>query len=336
METAVLLGLYARLIPFDTFLLSLLFPRVVTFDTSEIAFDKLHQTHKLAPFVSPLVAGKPRKADGSVLKKFKPAYVKPKNAIDPERVLTRKAGESLGAPLSAGDRVNAIRMDTLDEQRKMILNRLEWMAAQLLRTGKITVSGEDYPTVEVDFGRDTDHTVQLSGGARWTESATRDPNGDLEDWMGLLDAPCTHIIFGKNAFSLYMDDAKSEKMLNRDFGSTTTLAMEPQQMMAAYRGRLGAGGPEVWTYSGWYEDDAGVKQFFIDEDEVMLVSTAGGGVRAHGAILDAKAEYQALELFPKSWVSDDPAVEYLMTQSAPLPVMPLIDSTLCATVTGAS
>ncbi len=336
METSVLIGLYAHMLTFDTFLLNLLFPRVVTFDTSEIAFDKLHQTHKLAPFVSPLVAGKARKADGSTLKKFKPAYLKPKNAVDPERVLTRKAGEAIGGSLTAEQRVNAIRMDILDEQRRMVLNRMEWMAAQILRTGKVTVAGEDYPTVEVDFGRDTDHTVALSGGARWTESATRDPAGDLEDWMLLLEAPCTHIIFGKTAFSLFLADSKTEKMLNRDFGSTTTLAMEPSQMMAAYRGRLGAGGPEVWTYNGWYENDSGVRTNYIADDEVLLVSTAGGGVRAHGAILDAKAGYQALDLFPKNWVSEDPAVEYLMTQSAPLPVMPLIDSTLCAKVTGAS
>lgn len=336
MDTVVLIGLFSQMQVFDPFLLNLLFGRVVTFGTSEIAFDKLSTTHKLAPFVSPLVAGKARPADGSTLMKFKPAYVKPKNVVDPERILSRKAGEAIGGSLSPEARGNAIRMDILDEQRRMILNRMEWMAAQLLRTGAVVVEGEDYPTVEVNFGRDSNNTVALTGGARWTEASTRDPLEDLEDWMQLLEAPCTHIIFGKTAFKLFISDERVKTALNKDFGSDTVLSMTPQEMFAAYRGRLGAGGPEVWTYSGWYQNDAGTKTNYIGDDEVLLVSTAGGGVRAHGAILDGKANYAEMEMFPKNWVSDDPAVEYLMTQSAPLPVMPLINSTLCAKVTGAS
>ena len=45
-----------------------------------------------------------------------------------------------------------------------------------------------------------------------------------------------------------------------------------------------------------------------------------GGVRGFGAIRDKRAGLQALEVFSKMWEEEDPSVEYLMSQSAPLMV----------------
>ena len=44
------------------------------------------------------------------------------------------------------------------------------------------------------------------------------------------------------------------------------------------------------------------------------------GVKAFGAILDKKASFQPLPIFPKMWDEDDPSATILMTQSAPLMV----------------
>ncbi len=332
LTTETLMGVYSSMIMHDTFLLNLFCPNVVTFDTSEIDFDVLLEDHTLAPFVSPLVAGKPHIQKGSTRRKLKPAYVKPKDIVDPEHVMKRRHGELPGGSLTAEQRADAIRVDILLNQRKRIFTRMEWMIAQLLKTGKIVVSGEDYPEVEVDFGRSGNNTVTLTSGARWSESSTRTPNDDIEDWLSLLDAPCTHIIFGKNAWKNYAADSTTKDLINDRRGSDTKLAMEPSQMLASFKGRLGASGPELWTYTGWYHDDAGAKQTFVAENEVLLASSAAGGTRAYGAILDAEAGYRPAELFPKNWVEKDPPVEYIMTQSAPMPVIPLINSTLKAQV----
>lgn len=331
METTVLLGIISRLLPYDAFLLNLMFPEVVTFETGSIAFDRIFQDHTLAPFVSPLVAGKANTQEGAVQKTFKPAYVKPKDVLDPSRVLKRRPGEAIGGALTAGARRDAIVVDILDGQRQRIINRMEWMAAQLLRTGQITVSGESYKTAVVDFGRATNHTVTLTDTARWGESA-EDPVADLEDWMDRLDAPCTHIVMGNGAFSKFTKNADVKELINSRRGSDTTLEMAPAAMKASYKGRLGGAGPEIWVYSGFYIDEAGAKQKYVADNQVILVSQGATGVRAHGAILDKAAGYQALEFFPKVWDENDPSVEYCMTQSAPLPVLPLINSTLCANV----
>ena len=331
MDTTTLLGIIARLSTYDTFLLNLMFPEVVNFETESIAFDRIFQDHTLAPFVSPMVAGQANNSQGAIQKTFKPAYVKPKDVLDPERVLKRRPGEAIGGALSAGQRRDAIVVDTLDEQRQRVINRMEWMSAQLLRTGKIVVSGEGYKTAEVDFGRLSANTITLLSDARWGESAA-DPLGDLEDWMDRMDAPCTHIIMGSAAFNKFIKNDDVKELVNSRRGSDTELEMAPAVMKAAFRGRLGGAGPEIWTYTGWYIDENGSKQKFIGDHDVLLVSQGATGVRAHGAIMDKKAGYQALEFFPKTWENEDPSVEYMMTQSAPLPVLPLINSTVCATV----
>ena len=164
-DTETLLEVVRGLAPFETFLLNLFFPRLVTFDTSAISFDAVDEDMRLAPFVSPLVAGKVMKTQGGTLKSFKPAYLKPKDVVDPERVLMRRPGESIGGSLSAAARRNAIIADILDSHRQKILRRLEYMAAQVLLKGKVIVEGEDYPTVEVDYGRAPGNTVALLGGA---------------------------------------------------------------------------------------------------------------------------------------------------------------------------
>ena len=331
MDTTTLLGIISRLTPYDVFLLNLIFSEVVTFDTAEIGFDKIFQDHTLAPFVSPMLAGKANTQEGALQKTFRPAYVKPKDVVDPQRVLRRRPGEAIGGSMTAEARRNAIVVDILDEQRQRITNRLEWMASSLLRTGQIVVSGESYKTSVVDFGRAAGNTVTLLTDARWGQSA-EDPLGDLQDWMDRMDAPCTHIIFGNGAFTKFAKNADVKELINTRRGSDTTLELAPAKMKAAYRGRLGGAGPELWTYSGWYIDEEGNQVKFVQDNEVILVSQGATGVRAFGAILDGKANYQALEYFPKVWQNEDPAVEFCMTQSAPLPVLPLINSTVCATV----
>lgn len=329
--TTELLSAVSKLDPFTPFLLDLLFPEVVTFDSEEIAFDKIEQDLTLAPFVSPYVAGKPCREKGGAVRSFVAPNLKPKDVVKPDRALKRRPGEDIGGTLTAEQRMNAIRMDILDEHRQKILRRQEWMAAQFLRTGKIIVEGEQYPRAEVDFGRHNNHTATLSSGARWSESTSK-PVEDIEDWMQMLDAPATHIIFGRGAFRFALQNEEFKDLLESRRGSETTLEMAPTANLAAFRGRFGGAGPELWSYTGYWKDAAGAKQLFIPDNGVAVVSTGVSGVRAYGGILDGKAGYRGMELFPKNWESEDPAVEWIMTQSRPLPVPRLPDATLYATV----
>lgn len=330
-ETTTLLNAVSELDRFSPFLLNLLFQEVVTFGTEEIAFDKIELDETLAPFVSPYVAGKPNREKGGALRSFVPPTIKPKDVVKPDRALKRQPGEGMNGELTPAQRMNAVRMDILDNHRRQILRRMEWMAAQFLRTGKIVVEGEDYPKAEVDFGRDANHTIALTGGAVWG-SGTDSPVDDLEDWFQMMAAPCTHVLFGRSAFRKALMNEEFKDLVESRRGSDTEFEIAPSTNLASYRGRFGGAGPELWSYTGYWRDADGNKQLFIPDDGVACVSTGAGGVRAYGAILDNKAGYRPLELFPKNWESEDPPVEYLMTQSRGMPVPRLADATLFATV----
>lgn len=331
-ETETLLGVYTELDPFTPFLLDLLCQTKVEFEDESISFDKLSSDKKLAPFVSPMVAGKALRSNGGNKHAFSPAYVKPKNFLDPKRVVKRQPGEAIGGQLSTSQRRQAILVDTLDEQRKKIKRREEWMVAQIIQTGKVIVKGEDYPTSEVDFQRDPDLTIDISGGAAAWDKGTAKPVDDLEDWFALMMAPATHVIFGRGAYRKFIQSEQAKDMLDSRRGSDTELEMAPSTQLASFKGRLGGSGPECWTYAGYYTDADGAKQLFIPDNGVAIVSTGSEGLRAYGAILDGEADYVATEYWPKNWVEKDPGVEQVMTQSAPLPCFMEIDGLAFATV----
>lgn len=330
-DTDTLLSVVAGLAPFEAFLIKLFFPNLVTFDTSTISFDLVAEDMRLAPFVSPLVAGKVMKDKGGSLKSFKPAYLKPKNVVDPERVLMRRPGEAIGGRLSAGARRNAIIADILQEHRKKVMRRLEHMAAQVLLTGKVVVTGEDYPTVEVDYGRAAGNTVALIGGARWGE-ATAQPLDDIEAWAALAEAPITTLVMDRLAYRNFVKNDEVKKLLDGRRNSRSEMEVGPDAgRLYSYKGTLGSD-IEVWVYSGYYRDEDGNKVNYLPDNTVIAGSAALDGVQAFGAILDPEAGYQAMEMFPKNWISDDPAAEFVMTQSAPLMIPRRVNAVVTATV----
>jgi hypothetical protein len=66
-------------------------------------------------------------------------------------------------------------------------------------------------------------------------------------------------------------------------------------------------------------------------DNTVIGVGAVGGVRAYGAILDFE-QFNAVEVFWKTWRENDPSVEYLMCQSAPILVPTRINASMRATV----
>ncbi|PPC77933.1 phage capsid protein [Pokkaliibacter plantistimulans] len=316
-STLQLLGVYRQLDRNETFLLNLLVQDVVTFEESEIAFDVVIEDMSLAPFCSPKVAGIILREQGGELRKFKPAYVKMKDVIDPERVMKRRPGEAFTGTMTALARRDALVTELVERHKKKLRRREEWMLAELLRQGGVTVEGEEYPAVYVDYHRDADKTVALTGAAKW-DQLTADPNSDFEDWFARLEAPATHVIFGAGAFRKLMASEQADKLIDTRRGSDTKIELAPTEHFASYRGRFGGSGPELWTYTGWYKDDQGNKQLYIPTNGLVIVSTAFGAARTYGAIRDGKAGYKALEYFPKNFEQDDPSEEYLLGQSAPL------------------
>lgn len=309
------------------------FTRVVASDRQEILFETLDiDNRKLAPFVAPNVQGRVMRSQGFSARTFRPAYVKPKHVVDPTKAIQRMFGEPLLGGMSQGQRFDAQVANNLRQEREMIERRWDWMAARAMIDGSVTVSGDDYPTVVVNFNRDASLTITLSGTARWDQLATADPLTDLgsasDAAFAVGNAPITDIVFGTNAWKYFLKNAQVLFLLNNqyrgsssDFQRTTLVPPGNFQQMGYVGGPTG--NFTLWRYSNWYSDvDSNgrlTRKEFLDPKQVVGFGGSMQGVAAFGAIMDADADFlTAATIFPKMWKNDDPSVVYTMSQSAPL------------------
>lgn len=333
-DIAVLNRVVAELPAPAPFLLNSFFPTMQTEESEEIHFDVDSGRRRLAPFVSPIVAGQVVQSQGYTTKSFKPAYIKDKRVFDSNRPFQCAIGEKIGGALSPAQRQQLALARDLEDQISMLTRRQEVMAAEVLRTGKITVEGDLYPKVEVNFGRHADLTpVALASTARWGQSAAK-PLENLQDWSLLVTkhsgATASTVIMDAKSYATFAADPAVKELLDRFRGQA---ALNPTVLGEGGRFMGSIGNFDIWVYAGWYEHPStGELTPFLPNGTVIITSPDLEGVRAYGAIKDEKAGFQALPFFSKSWLEEDPAVRYLLLQSAPLIVPYRVNASLCATV----
>ena len=246
-----------------SFLLDTFFKSIQTEDNEEIHFDVDQSKPRLVPFVSPLVEGKVVDTAGFETRSFKPAYVKDKRRFDPNAPLKRMIGETIGGCLKPMDRREAALGRMLNDQLENLTRREEVMSAEALRMGKITVSGENYPTQIIDFQRDNSLTQVLTGDTRWGEAGVKVLD-NIEDWAGLIQmksgAAARTIVMDPLAWRLLKNDEHVERLLDIRRGSASTLTIDPLVRdqgndKARYAGSVGDF--DFWVYNDAYVDDFG-------------------------------------------------------------------------------
>lgn len=334
-STNYMMGIRESLKRPSTFLLNRYFPFIQTETSEEIHFDVIDRTRRLAPFVSPVVAGKVVQASGHTTKTFKPAYIKAKTPWDPNRPLKRAAGESIGGAMSPMERLEMLMVQTMIEHDEMVFRRMEVMASEALRAGTVTVQGDDYPTQVVDFGRQAALTKTLTSGDRWGEMGVS-PLGDINRWaleaLQASGAKPVDVTLDIDAWNLLIADEAFKTRLDTRWVDNAVMSLGgPNAQGGTYMGTVD--GFNFFVYADWYIDPAdGQEKPILPSHTVILSGQALEGAQAFGAIRDEAAGYQALPIFPKSWVEQDPAVRYVMSQSAPLVVPTRVNHSLCVTV----
>ena len=319
-------------------LLQRYFPVQIAQATEFINFDIITKTRRIAPFVHPRVAGKVVKDQGYQTKTFQPAYIKPKSEFDPAKALERIAGEPIGGNLSPQQRQDANVRRMLQEHLDMIDRRLEVMAAEALRLGQVTVVGDEYPSSVVDFTRDAALEPATLGGTNVWDNAASTPLDNLLDWSLLTlqksGVAARDAIMGVDAYKNFRKHASVTTRLDtRNVTGATAAPNAPFEEGLTFVGVID--GFNIFVYAGWYVDPAdGVEKEIFGAKEVVLASSGIEGVQAFGAIKDAAASggLVAVPYFPKMWVDNDPGVQWLMTQSAPLIVPTRVNASLKAQV----
>jgi len=341
-STASLLGVLREMEPPSSYWLDLCFPRTILFDEEYIDFGKISDTRKIAPLVVPTAQGRPIYSAAERLARVKPAYVKPKDPVSATRVIQRAAG--LGelnneTRWSPQQRYQAIVADILRVHRRAIERRWEWLAAQAVLYGAVTLEDEAYPKTVVDFERAAGHSVTLGVGSRWGDAGVSILS-DIESWKDTVrqasfGGPTNRLTVGTSAWAVMREDEEIRDMLTldlRSYNAGLNLNLGVREGLDVERVGSVNGTTEIYVYSDYYHDVDGSVVPFMDPRDVVLTGPNVQGVRCFGAIQDIDAQLQALAMFPKMWKQEDPSATFIMTQSAPLMVPINPNNTLRARV----
>lgn len=326
-STTALQGITRSLLRPQSFLIDRYFGAIVESDKEEVAIDIELHDEQLAPFVAPTVEGKIMRELGFNTDVFKPAYIKIKTPLAPYKSIKRAIGERIGGGEVTAQQRQEIRVAyTLTRHQQRIVRRLEALAAEALREGQVTVSGEDYETKVVSFGRSPNLRITLTGTNRWGEAGSN-PIKDIEDWaQAVFDASgavIDEITFGGKSWDRFRTDQRVKDLLDirrADAAGPLNIGpLPPSSTGAIYVGSIG--NFKFFRYAGAYKDAAGQRHRHIPDNGVMGVDSLNfQGVRYYGAIMDEEAGLKPSANFVKSWLQPDPSVRMVMTQTAPLVV----------------
>lgn len=326
----------------QSFLLDKFFTQVSQSEEEIIYFDVEPGVRRMAPFVSPLVEGKLVEGQGFTTSNFTPAYIKDKRVFDPKKPLRRAIGEQIGGKMSAADRAQLNLVRELLDQTQMLTRRLEWMGAQSLIAGQYTVSGEGFKPVNINFGRDASLTIQLAGGNTWNWGTNPNvtPDQNISDWcltvLQKSGAVITDIVFDPTAWKQLKqyNDKSATKFIDLARAKDVDINLDPLLYTPKKGGQfMGTMGMlRLWVYADWYTDSNGTEQPMLPANTVIGCCDDLMGVRHFGAIADEEADFQAVQMWAKSWLKKDPAQRLLLMQSAPLVVPYRPNASFCATV----
>ena len=338
-ETHELLEVLTNIPPLPSYFLDTFFRAEHLSDSEFIDFDLVDRGRRLAPFVAPNVQGQPMLQNGYSTRQFKPAYIKPKDPVDPRRVLLRRAGEAYGGSMSPQQREDAIIADIQVSHRDMIHRTWEWMAAQAIIDGQVVVEGENYPSRTVQFGRSAANSDVLTGTAMWSNPTTAKPLDDVKRWATQVQrsgVKANRLTLSPDSAAAFFatDQVKAEFETRR--GTSFGQNFERNDLSGdtvTYHGVL-PGGIEVVTYSDIYEDNMGDEQPFMPSNVALLTGNPDG-LRAFGAVMDRKAEWRSVPIFQKMYEQEDPSGLFLLSQSAPLMIPRRPNATYKATVMAA-
>ena len=327
-STEFLLGVMRDFKPLPNFWLQF-FPTAYFSETENIEWSKITPDRTLAHFD---------------MEGIRAPLVKQKDMVIADNMTGRRAdlGE-IGQlePMSPEERYLATIGSILEQHRDAIMRRWEWMAAEALLKGSITLSRDVRSSDIFDFKRDANLTVTLTGTALWDGSAAKIID-NLDDWSSLMNnanfgGEPDYLILGKKAWRAFRGDANIKEFLDKDYRNTSNSSIDlgvGSGINVSFKGRI-SGTLEVWLYNDYYREADRAVVPFMDEKDILMVGRNVAGVRAFGAIPCRGASLRPLAIFPKMWSSNDPSGLFLMTQSAPLMIPINPNNTLKATVVSA-
>lgn len=277
--------------PKETFLLDTFFSNKLPVADSEwVSVEYKKGRRLLAPYIVEGAKAVTLEREGSQVKMYNAPMLGMRRVITSKDLSRRMFGETpVYSEYTAAERADRILAEDFEELISAIQTKKNYMAAELLQTGKIIVEGyaDDGSTIRadtIDFNMSNVSTVNNSWATANTDiykdiynavNKIAEEVGELPDIM----------VVGKNVEQYILSNKTTEKWLmipNAQYANFANLSPKYLSPQARYIGRINALGLEVYSYLGTYFDGTSVKPF-IDED-TAIIGIGGRGKQVLGAV----------------------------------------------------
>lgn len=300
----------------------------------------------LAPFVSPLVPGKPVGLSGSRVTAFTPTYISLVTPVQQDGGTSSKnEGRAHNWSPDPMVRHGQNRRDITETHLTRIRRTHEFMRAMATIRGYVDTESEDAPAERINFGRDPSLTVTTTSGTHWGDAGVSilDFLEQLIERQGTIDGgySAKTVLLGRRSAAFVRQsmrkDGELKDLVDRRFGVESTLVrgLSPYSTIRDM-GNLN-GLVDLVEYSESFRGfDANGNRVWIkplQDNEICLIGAEFEGVDAFGSIQDLAAQFKAVDIFGRNYIAEGtPQREIVSHQSAPIMVPVNPNATLLAKV----
>ena len=318
-----------------TFLRDRYFSNRKTYNTAKIDVDVIGKgNRKMAPFVHPKIGGKVMDREGYKTNSYEAPEVSPMRVTTAEDMLNRLPGETIYNGKSPEARAAEQLGEDLAYLDEKIARREEWMCAEALFNGAITISGDGYNGEVISYwSAEAENKPFTELATKWTaeEVTAKTIAKDLRDikrkvTLGSGFVP-TEILCGRKVIDAILDKLSDAAML--DNRRVVMGEINPSHLPngVIYWGHLKDSALDIYSYEESYENDAGDTLPMVPEDKILMAAPNAKTTLAYGVVslLDEKADtmhfYEGARI-PDSYVSrKNPSGRVVQIKSRPLPIV---------------
>jgi len=334
-ETRTMLAAIERFMPVYSFLRDTFFSGTQVEKNEHMDFDYRKGKRKMAPFVAPLMGEKVMDRQGYETKTIKFPKIAPARALTLQDLQQRLPGEEVYGGYTPQERAMQLLASDMRELTEYIDRREEWIAAQLLFTGKIDINIEGADQV-IDYDLTNNETVPK----KW-DAPDSDPIADLKNKRlaviqktGIAPDVCIMASDVADAYAKNEAVIKFHDILNYFIGEYRPEIKSPAVTFIERITKLAL---DVFTYDDWFLEDIdpedpkkGTKELpFVPPGHVLLARKEMPSTKFYGPVTQMEGSdfrtYMA-ERVPKVYSDEKADIRMLRMTSRPVFVPWDVDS----------
>jgi hypothetical protein len=299
--------------------LDLFFKEVEKFETEIVEIDVYKEKRHLAQFTHSDSESHVHRRTEFERTPYRAPYIKEKLPTTATEMLYATRGEHIYSSQTPVQRATTRMTRDMQELMRLAIRRKEWLAGKLLDGGAVQIVGKGLNYL-LDFDMPASNQVVLGPGDRWSDAGVSIAK-DLREFRRIIGQESGKVpniaVLGSDVIDVILADEEIDKALDNRRKEIGHIHIKDLPLGARYIGNFE--GMELYGYDEQFiEVIGGNPQNYMPRNKIFMGHSEARTVKAYGVIKDKRALY-ATEYFFKTWEQEDPSVDWLQMQSAPMP-----------------